>query len=91
MIEYHYIISGKVQGVGFRYFVKDKANNLNINGWTRNTYDGKVEVLAQSDDEKTLEEFEDHLRIGPSMSRVEKIKKEKNIIVNKLFNCFDII
>jgi acylphosphatase len=90
-MEYHYLISGRVQGVGFRYFVKEKADNLGINGWTTNTYDEKVEILAQSQNEKTLSDFEDYLRIGPSMSRVEKIKKEKNEKTNKLFKDFQII
>jgi len=91
MIEYHYILSGKVQGVGFRYFVKEKADNLDIKGWTKNTYDGKVEILTQSKDEKTEQEFEDYLQIGPSMSKVEKIKKEKNENISKKFKDFQII
>jgi acylphosphatase len=91
MIEYHYIISGRVQGVGFRYFVKEKGENLGINGWVQNTYDDKVEVLAQSKDEKNLKEFEDWLRLGPPMSRVEKIKKEKSEKIKKLFIDFEII
>ena len=41
------IISGRVQGVGFRYFVNEKANQLNIKGYVKNTFDGKVEVIAQ--------------------------------------------
>jgi acylphosphatase len=90
MIEYHYIISGRVQGVGFRYFVKEKAQNLGMKGRVQNTYDGKVEVLAQSKDEKIFAEFEDWLKIGPSMGRVEKIKKEKNENIIEKFKDFQI-
>lgn len=91
MFEYHYLVTGKVQGVGFRYFVKEKADNLKVKGWVKNTYDNKVEVLAQSKDEKTLNEFEDHIKIGPSRSRIEKIKKEKNEKPLKKYSEFQIM
>ena len=76
VVEFHYIIYGKVRGVGFRYFVFDKANNLDIKGFVQNTPNGNVEVLAQHNDRKILDEFEDNIRIGPQLSHVEKIKKE---------------
>jgi acylphosphatase len=90
MLEYHYVISGRVQGVGFRYFVKEKAENLNIKGWVQNT-DDNVEITAQSKSQKDLNELEDWLRIGPSMSRVDKIKKEKNENIIEKFKDFLII
>jgi acylphosphatase len=43
----HVIVDGRVQGVGFRYFVLEKANLLGVVGWVRNTYQGQVEVLAE--------------------------------------------
>jgi acylphosphatase len=69
----HAIIEGHVQGVGFRYFVLERAQALSLTGWVRNTYDGQVEVLAQgprSDLEKLLED----LQRGPRSSFVTEVR-----------------
>jgi acylphosphatase len=42
-----YVVRGRVQGVGFRWFVEREAHMLGIAGWVRNNHDGSVEVLAQ--------------------------------------------
>lgn len=52
----HCLISGKVQGVGFRAWTKRIADQMGICGWVRNLKDGRVETLAQGEEEK-LEEF----------------------------------
>ena len=65
----HFIVKGKVQGVGFRYFVIKEAQNLELSGWVRNLPDGSVETRAEGPDEK-LEIFESSLKQGPSWSRV---------------------
>ncbi|HET6558819.1 MAG TPA: acylphosphatase [Prolixibacteraceae bacterium] len=59
------IITGRVQGVGFRYFALDKAEELQITGWVRNTYDGKVEMEACGE-AKNLETFIDWMKMGPA-------------------------
>lgn len=59
------IIGGRVQGVGFRYFAKHKADELHIAGWVRNTPDGKVEIEAEGEPQN-LENFIDWLKIGPN-------------------------
>ena len=59
-----YLISGRVQGVGFRYFVAREAARLGVTGWTRNLDDGRVEVLANGTVEQ-LSDFESRLRQGP--------------------------
>jgi len=82
MLQYEIKISGRVQGVGFRYFVNKKANELEIKGWVKNTRDGGVLVLAQGN-KTNLETFIDYLRIGPSMSRVNQISKVEMKIVNE--------
>jgi len=64
-----YLISGLVQGVGFRYFILQRAGDYGIDGWTRNLPDGSVEVFAEGDRE-ALEEFERDLRQGPGSARV---------------------
>jgi acylphosphatase len=63
-------ISGRVQGVGFRYFAKNKAIALHLSGWVRNLPDGTVEVLACGE-RRALEQFMQSLEEGPIGSRVE--------------------
>ena len=67
-----YVISGRVQGVGFRYFTEAAAAREGILGWVRNTPDGCVEVVAEGDAE-ALERFERSLRHGPRGARVERV------------------
>jgi acylphosphatase len=64
-----YFVSGRVQGVGFRYFVQDAAQREGVRGWVRNLGDGRVEAFAQGDAD-ALARFEARVRQGPSMSRV---------------------
>ena len=65
-------MSGRVQGVGFRYFVQDAAQREGVRGWVRNLGDGRVEALAQGDAD-AIARFEAHVRQGPSMSRVAAV------------------
>ena len=76
MVQYEIKITGRVQGVGFRYFVQKRATEFGIKGWVKNSRDGGVQVMAQGDF-KAMETFLDHLRIGPSMARVIKVEKNK--------------
>ncbi len=69
----HIIVTGKVQGVGYRAFVQLHAANLGLRGWVRNCPDGTVE--SEADGEKAvLESFIEQLRQGPLFSRVETIQ-----------------
>ena len=65
-------ITGKVQGVGFRYFVLRQAQDLGINGWVRNKPNGDVEALAQGEKEG-LDHFIAKMKQGPAFSRVEDV------------------
>ena len=76
MIQYEIKISGRVQGVGFRYFVVQKVRETGINGWVKNTVDGGVLVVAQGP-EADLKTFADYLRIGPTLSRIDRITINK--------------
>ena len=67
-----YVLSGRVQGVGFRYFALDAARRENLRGYVTNRDDGSVEAVAEGDAE-SLERFERALRRGPSRSRVEQV------------------
>lgn len=59
------VIDGRVQEVGFRYFAVEKAEELHITGWVRNTWDGKVEIEA-SGEVQHLNSFIDWMKIGPA-------------------------
>ncbi len=64
-----YLISGQVQGVGFRWFVHRHAARLRLSGWAQNLPDGRVEVVASGSDD-ALAGLEGVLRQGPSGARV---------------------
>jgi len=67
-----FVLSGRVQGVGFRYFTLDAARREGLHGYVANRDDGSVEAVAEGDAE-SLERFERALRRGPSRSRVEQV------------------
>jgi len=66
-------IYGRVQGVGFRFFAREVANQLGVVGYIRNTADGGVEVLAEGD-EGSLREFLDLLEDGPRSAHVSRVE-----------------
>jgi acylphosphatase len=68
----HYLVRGRVQGVGFRWFVHREAAALELVGWVRNTEDGHVEVLAAGDAE-LLADLGRALRKGSRGSRVDAV------------------
>jgi acylphosphatase len=69
-----YIVRGRVQGVGFRWFVQREAQSLRLKGWVRNAENGDVEVLA-SGDAATLERLRELLARGPLGSRVAGVEE----------------
>src|SRR4051794_10922134 len=74
MGSYRYLVSGRVQGVGYRYFTLHAAEALGVAGFTRNLPDGRVEVVAEAADD-VLAAFEGKLREGPSFSSVENVDR----------------
>ena len=68
----HYLIRGRVQGVGYRYFVLGVAERLGVKGFVRNLYNGDVEVQAEADS-ITLELFKRELERGPRMARITEV------------------
>jgi len=68
----HFLIQGRVQGVGFRWFVHREASQLDLRGWVRNTEEGEVEVVA-SGSETELASLRSNLRRGPRGSRVDQL------------------
>lgn len=65
-------VSGRVQGVGFRYYTRQTAHRLGLTGWVRNEYDGAVRFVAEGPRE-TLERLLLHITQGPPMSRVDAV------------------
>ncbi len=68
----HAFVGGMVQGVGFRYYVLDAANEVSVAGWVRNLYDGRVEILAEGP-RPSLEVLLARLRQGPRAARVNQV------------------
>ncbi len=68
----HAMVSGRVQGVSFRYFVIEQAADLDLTGWVRNRWDSSVEVTAEGPRSK-LEQLLQALRQGPPMAHVEDV------------------
>jgi len=68
----HYLIKGRVQGVGFRWFVHREAGAIGLKGWVRNTEDGHVEVVAAGEPEE-LAELQTALYKGSRGSRVDTV------------------
>ena len=79
------VVNGLVQGVGFRYFVSRKANELNLFGFTKNQYDGTVLTVVEGE-KYLIEDFYKELKIGPMHAGVRssniKLSKSKNEFTN---------
>jgi acylphosphatase len=71
-----YVIAGRVQGVGFRWFTHDTAAREGVHGWVRNLADGRVEVLAEGD-QPAVDRLEAAVRRGPSLAHVERFDVEE--------------
>jgi acylphosphatase len=74
MIAKRYIVRGRVQGVGFRWFVDHEARALGLAGWVRNNIDGTVEALAIGTPEQHTA-FANRLRQGPRAARVDEVQE----------------
>ena len=73
LLRLHAHVSGRVQGVGFRYFVMQTAMERHLTGWVRNRFDGRVEVMAEGEHE-ALNGFLIQLRRGPVSAVVEDVQ-----------------
>jgi acylphosphatase len=68
----HFLVKGRVQGVGFRWFVHREAAELGLRGWVRNTVEGDVEVLVTGEPDQ-LKDLMKALAQGSRGSRVDKV------------------
>ncbi len=69
-----YVVRGRVQGVGFRYFTENVASRLGLSGYVKNCADGTVEAYAVGN-AAALEEFKTHLAEGPRSARVDQVQE----------------
>ncbi|WP_053179588.1 acylphosphatase [Sunxiuqinia dokdonensis] len=72
----HMLLSGRVQGVGFRYFVQQKARECQLTGWVKNLPNGKVEIEAEGE-EQDINCFIDYLKIGNGYSRTNQLSQSQ--------------
>ena len=82
------IIKGKVQGVFYRAKARDKAEQIGITGWVRNTNDGDVEIMA-SGEEQLLDQFIEWCHVGPPSSQVTEVIVEHE--EERMFDRFRIV
>ena len=83
-----FLVSGMVQGVGFRWFVARHARSLGLVGFARNLPDGRVEVVV-SGPEESLPALEQLLRTGPANAQVERVERSPEpaaVLVGKSFD-----
>jgi acylphosphatase len=83
-------VSGRVQGVGFRFFVQDKVFSIgDVTGWVCNLEDGRVSYYAEGPKE-SLEKLIEAIRTGPPFSRVDEVTLHWSTISDRKFSDFDI-
>jgi acylphosphatase len=78
VIAKRFLLSGRVQGVGFRYFVQDHAAVEGVHGYVQNLADGRVEALIEGDEE-SVERVERALRRGPAGARIDNVVVEDTV------------
>ncbi|MBP7310472.1 MAG: acylphosphatase [Candidatus Cloacimonetes bacterium] len=88
MVTWELQVQGRVQGVGYRWFVQHSALRFGVCGYVRNLYDGSVFILAQGE-ENVLEQFREAIRTGSHYARVDSL--ETNTLENaKIYHDFEI-
>lgn len=78
-----YVIRGRVQGVGFRWFAHDAARREGVHGWVRNLADGSVEAVVEGEIE-SLQRLEAALRRGPASAYVDTFETEERAPTGRL-------
>jgi acylphosphatase len=71
-------VTGRVQGVGYRFFAEQAARAEGLSGWVQNQFDGSVEVVAEGDRE-SVTRFEAKLRRGPAHARVDRVDVDEDV------------
>jgi acylphosphatase len=84
-----FFVSGRVQGVGFRFFAERTAAKLGVGGYARNLYDGRVEVYAIAPGEQ-MDALKDALQRGPRFAAVDRLEERDAEILPEYANVFTI-
>ena len=87
-ITQHLLITGQVQGVGFRFFTQKAAQRFGVTGWVRNLGDGRVEALLQAEEDALIKMIE-KVKEGSAISRVEHVDVMLED-VKEIFDTFEI-
>jgi acylphosphatase len=82
-------ISGMVQGVGYRYFVQQKAQELGVVGWVKNKKDGSVETVLQGED-AAVDSLIDLCKEGPSLSNITNFELKDEDAEEEIFDDFEV-
>ncbi len=77
-----FVVHGRVQGVGFRYFVQNEAVQLGLSGYVKNRADGTVEVCASGDREQ-VEDLKGRIAEGPRWSRVDRVDESETAMTRR--------
>ncbi len=85
-----FVVSGRVQGVGFRWFVRQRARALDLRGFVRNCPDGTVEVVAEGSG-RALSALEEQLRAGPRLAMVDRVVPSDLAVPDRRFVSFEIL
>ena len=85
-----FVVSGLVQGVGFRWFVARHARSLGLTGYARNLPNGRVEVVVDGPEE-ALAELERLLRAGPANAQVEQVERSPAPTTVPVGKSFDVM
>lgn len=72
----HASVRGRVQGVGFRYFIQEQADRLHLSGWVRNAPDGETVEMVVEGDRPSVEELLRQAQSGPPGARVKRVETE---------------
>jgi acylphosphatase len=78
LVARRFVVSGRVQGVGFRFFVEDAARHDGLSGWVRNLPDGRVEAFVEGDAE-AVDRLEGKLHRGPGGARVQHVEAHDEV------------
>jgi acylphosphatase len=89
MVARRYMVTGHVQGVGYRNFVEHTAGKLNVDGYVRNRRDGSVEVFAMGTAEE-LQKLRKALERGPIMAQVSRVAEEASDVEAKYIGNFTV-
>lgn len=84
-----FFVSGRVQGVGFRFFAERTASSLGVGGYVKNLFDGRVEVYAIGSGQQ-MESLKSALQRGPRMASVERVDEEDADILRDYADAFSI-